>query len=75
VLGWYIKPVQLNANLVAQLDCLCSFTQLAIENQYVCLGSETSTGNHRTVDIRYQSNCQLVPYIPNDIFLDRETGK
>ncbi len=32
----YIKPVQLNANLVAQLDCLCSFTQLAIENKYVC---------------------------------------
>jgi DNA mismatch repair protein MutS len=30
------KPVQLNANLVAQLDCLCSFTQLAIENKYVC---------------------------------------
>jgi DNA mismatch repair protein MutS len=32
----YIKPVQMNANLVAQLDCLCSFTQLAIENKYVC---------------------------------------
>ena len=26
----YIKPVQMNANLVAQLDCLCCFTQLAI---------------------------------------------
>jgi DNA mismatch repair protein MutS len=25
----------MNANL-AQLDCLCSFTQLAIENKYVC---------------------------------------
>ncbi|MEY2921738.1 MAG: mismatch repair protein MutS, partial [Bacteroidota bacterium] len=32
----YIKPVQMNANLIAQLDCLCSFTQLAIENKYVC---------------------------------------
>jgi DNA mismatch repair protein MutS len=32
----YIKPVQLNANLVAQLDCLTSFAQLAIENKYVC---------------------------------------
>ncbi len=32
----YIKPVQLNANLIAQLDCLTSFTQLAIENNYVC---------------------------------------
>jgi DNA mismatch repair protein MutS len=27
----YIKPVQPNANLVAQLDCLCSFTQLAMK--------------------------------------------
>ena len=32
----YIKQVQLNANLVAQLDCLTSFAQLAIENDYVC---------------------------------------
>ncbi len=32
----YIKPVQLNANLIAQLDCLISFTQLAIDNKYVC---------------------------------------
>jgi DNA mismatch repair protein MutS len=36
LIATYIKPVQLNANLVAQLDCLCSFTQLAIENKYVC---------------------------------------
>jgi DNA mismatch repair protein MutS len=27
---------RLNASLVAQLDCLCSFTQLALENKYVC---------------------------------------
>jgi DNA mismatch repair protein MutS len=35
LIATYIKPVQLNANLVAQLDCLCSFT-MAIENKYVC---------------------------------------
>ena len=29
----YIKSVQLNANLVAQLDCLTSFTQLASDNK------------------------------------------
>jgi DNA mismatch repair protein MutS len=34
-IGTYIKPVQLNAGLIAQLDCLNSFTQLAIENHYV----------------------------------------
>ena len=32
----YIKPVQWNAHLIAQLDCLTSFAQLAIENKYVC---------------------------------------
>jgi DNA mismatch repair protein MutS len=31
----YIKPVQLNANLVAQLDCLTSFTQLAISSTLI----------------------------------------
>ncbi|CAN0602900.1 unnamed protein product, partial [Ectocarpus sp. 12 AP-2014] len=32
----YITPVQNNAHLVAQLDCLCGFAQLAKENAYNC---------------------------------------
>src|SRR5690606_28139110 len=31
----YIQPVQNNASLIAQIDCLQSFTQLAIDNNYV----------------------------------------
>ncbi|MGM9803770.1 MAG: DNA mismatch repair protein MutS [Muribaculaceae bacterium] len=30
----YIPAIQLNSNLVAHLDCLCSFTRVAIENHY-----------------------------------------
>ncbi len=72
----YIKPVQLNANLVAQLDCLCSFTQLAIENSYVCPELDDSyeldikNGRHPVIEKQLPVG---TPYIANDVFLDRET--
>jgi DNA mismatch repair protein MutS len=72
----YIKPVQLNANLVAQLDCLCSFTQLAIENKYVCpeldetFELDIKNGRHPVIEKQLPVG---VPYIANDVFLDRET--
>ena len=72
----YIKPVQLNANLVAQLDCLTSFAQLAIENKYVCPelheGFELDIKNGRHPVIEKQLPVGT-PYIANDVFLDRET--
>ncbi len=72
----YIKPVQMNANLVAQLDCLCSFTQLAIENKYVCpeldetFELDIKNGRHPVIEKQLPVG---VPYIANDVFLDRET--
>ncbi|TDP58153.1 DNA mismatch repair protein MutS [Flavobacterium dankookense] len=72
----YIKPVQLNANLVAQLDCLTSFAQLAIENNYVCpildetFDLEIKEGRHPVIEKQLPVG---VPYISNDVFLDRET--
>ena len=72
----YIKPVQLNANLIAQLDCLASFTQLAIENNYVCpILDETfeldiKNGRHPVIEKQLPVG---VPYIANDVYLDRET--
>ncbi|MFV8373781.1 DNA mismatch repair protein MutS [Flavobacterium sp. LB1P62] len=71
----YIKPVQMNANLVAQLDCLCSFTQLAIENKYVCpeldetFELEIKNGRHPVIEKQLPVG---MPYIANDVFLDRE---
>ena len=72
----YIKPVQLNANLIAQLDCLSSFTQLAIENNYVCpiidetFELEITNGRHPVIEKQLPVG---VPYVPNDLFLDRDT--
>jgi DNA mismatch repair protein MutS len=72
----YIKPVQLNANLIAQLDCLTSFTQMAIENKYVCptldetFELEITNGRHPVIEKQLPVG---VPYISNDVFLDRET--
>lgn len=72
----YIKPVQLNANLIAQLDCLTSFTQLAIENKYVCPDLDDSyeleikNGRHPVIEKQLPIG---TPYIANDLFLDRET--
>jgi DNA mismatch repair protein MutS len=71
----YIKPVQMNAFLVAQLDCLCSFTQLAIENQYVCpeiddtFELDIKNGRHPVIEKQLPVG---TPYIANDVYLDRE---
>jgi DNA mismatch repair protein MutS len=72
----YIKPVQMNANLVAQLDCLCSFTQLAIENKYVCpeidetFELDIKNGRHPVIEKQLPVG---TPYIANDVYLDRES--
>ncbi len=72
----YIKHVQLNANLIAQLDCLTSFTQLAIDNKYVCpdldesYDLEIKEGRHPVIEKQLPVG---VPYISNDLYLDRET--
>ncbi|SHJ03570.1 DNA mismatch repair protein MutS [Flavobacterium haoranii] len=72
----YIKPVQHNANLVAQLDCLQSFTQLAIENNYArpilddSFDLEIKEGRHPVIEKQLPVG---VPYISNDVYLDRES--
>src|SRR5690606_19714859 len=72
----YIKPVQHNANLVAQLDCLTSFAQLAIDNNYVrpdideSFELEIRGGRHPVIEKQLPVG---TPYIANDVYLDRET--
>lgn len=69
----YIKAVQLNANLIAQLDCLVSFAQLAIENNYIqpvideSFDLEIKNGRHPVIEKQLPIG---VPYIANDVFLD-----
>ncbi len=71
----YIAPVQLNAHLIAQLDCLCGFAQLAKENNYV----EPVINDSTNIDIkegRHPVIEKQLPigdaYVTNDVFLDRE---
>ena len=70
----YIAPVQNNAQLIAQLDCLCGFTQLAKENNYVAPELNDSTDinivNGRHPVIEKQLPLGEV-YIANDVVLNR----
>ena len=72
----YIELVQLNAQLIAQLDCLQSFAQLAIENQYVQPTLEDSfvldikNGRHPVIEKQLPIG---TPYIANDVYLDNDT--
>ena len=72
----YIKPVQQNAFLIGQLDCLCGFAQLAIENNYIYPSIDDSfdldivDGRHPVIEKQLPLG---EPYIANSVFLDRET--
>ena len=75
-LSEYIKPIQLNAHLVAQLDVLLNFANTAIKNQYVKpqldegFVLDIKGGRHPVIE-------QNLPagevYITNDVYLDSET--
>jgi DNA mismatch repair protein MutS len=71
-----VIPVQANAQLLAKLDCLIAFAQLAEANHY-CM-PEINEGNALLLkDARHPViEKQLPPgepYIANDIFLDKDT--
>ncbi|MEZ5037351.1 MAG: DNA mismatch repair protein MutS [Chitinophagales bacterium] len=72
----YIKPIQLNAQLVAQLDCLLSFATVALKNNYrKPLITEDNIlkikeGRHPVIEQQLPLGEQ---YIPNDVFLDNES--
>ncbi len=72
----YIQPVQKNAALIAQLDCLCGFAKLAIDNNYARpLMNESfelniKNGRHPVIEKQLPHG---ETYISNDVYLDRET--
>ena len=72
----YIKPVQQNAALIGRLDCLCGFSQLAKENNYVyptideSFDLEIKDGRHPVIEKQLPIG---EPYIANDLFLDRSS--
>ncbi len=71
----FITPVQQNAHLIAQLDCLCGFAQLASENHYVQPIMDESTqlditeGRHPVIEKQLPLGEQ---YVTNDVLLNRD---
>ncbi|MFI8377416.1 DNA mismatch repair protein MutS [Leeuwenhoekiella sp. NPDC079379] len=72
----FIDPVQTNANTIAQLDCLRSFTCLAKENNYSrpvideSFELEITEGRHPVIEKQLPLG---EVYIANDTYLDRDT--
>ncbi len=72
----YIQQIQQNAFVVAQLDCLASFAQLALEKKYVRpelhegLSLNIKNGRHPVIENQLPIG---TPYIANDVYLDDQT--
>lgn len=71
----YIEPVQLNARIIARMDVLISFAEMANVNNYV----EPEINESYVIDIKNGRHPVIetqMPvgenYIPNDIYLDNE---
>ncbi len=71
----YIQPIQLNAQLIAQIDCLCSFAQIAKRNNYIrpiideSTDLEIKNGRHPVIEKQLPIGEE---YIANDVVLNRE---
>lgn len=71
----YISAIQLNCTEIANLDCLQSFTNISIQNNYFCpVISEDNildikSGRHPVIE---QQLAETEEYVPNDVFLDNE---
>jgi DNA mismatch repair protein MutS len=72
----YVMPVQLNASLVARLDCLISFAKVAKRNNYVRPhikddnSLDIKSGRHPVIEQQLPPGEQ---YVSNDVFLDDDT--
>jgi DNA mismatch repair protein MutS len=71
----YIQQIQLNATMIARLDCLLSFAAIAEKNNYVKpvlnenYALDIKNGRHPVIERQLPLGEK---YIPNDVFLDNE---
>ena len=71
----YVEPIQLDASLIARLDCLVSFADIALKYQYTkpiiddSYVLDIKDGRHPVIE-------QMMPvgesYIANDVYLDKD---
>lgn len=71
----YIPQIQINANVIAHLDCLLSFAKVAEEQGYVrpvvdeSDVFDISQGRHAVIETQLPVGER---YVPNDVYLDTE---
>ena len=69
----YVSQMQMDANVIAQLDCLMGFAAVAVENKYVCpaindsLVIDIRQGRHPVIEKQLPLDEE---YVPNDVLLD-----
>ena len=72
----YLPQMQVDANVVAQLDCLMGFAHVAVENKYVCpaindsLVIDIRQGRHPVIEKQLPLDEE---YVPNDVLLDNNS--
>ena len=71
----YVAAIQLNCTEIANLDCLQSFTEISIQNNYFCpvISDDNvldiKAGRHPVIE---KQLAETEEYVPNDVFLDNE---
>ena len=72
-IGDYIEPIQLNARIIGELDCLASFAELALKETWVkpeideSLIIDIKEGRHPVIEQQLPDGEQ---YVPNNVYLD-----
>lgn len=72
----YIQVIQINAHLIAQLDCLLSFAKVAIQNNYnlpeinTGYAIQIEEGRHPVIEKQLKIGEE---YISNNVYLDNES--
>jgi len=71
----FVSPIQLDASLIAGLDCLASFAKISIENNYVRpeitndFAIQIKDGRHPVIENNLPPGEQ---YVANDVYLDNQ---
>ena len=75
-MGDWVPQMQVDANIIAQLDCLLSFATIAQQNRYVCpdvndsLVIDIRQGRHPVIEQQMPIGEQ---YVANDVLLDNNS--
>jgi DNA mismatch repair protein MutS len=74
----FFNPIHINAHVLAQLDCLLNYSEIAVKNNY-CRPEINDSTQLNLKDCRHPVIEQQLPpgeaFIPNDIHMDRESSQ